>query len=204
MIRRRIGNGIESVLSPAARFLHGRGVSPNMLTLAGLAVNLVAAWAYFKGAWVAGGSIVLFAGLFDMLDGAVARAGGLASPIGAFTDSVVDRYSDGVVFGGLLAHFAFSGDLKGTLLVLVILIGAFQVSYTRARAELVIPRCDVGWMERAERLILLAAGSLFGFLEAALWLLAILTHLTALQRIRFTVRSSREASLPHDTPRGSD
>jgi len=199
MIRRYIGDRTESALSFLARALHRRGISPNALTLTGLAINLGAAWAYFKGAWVAGGLIVLFAGIFDMLDGAVARAGGRASAIGAFVDSVVDRYSDGIVFGGLLAHFVVLGQVKGALLTLAVLFGSFLVSYVRARAELVIPRCDVGLMERPERLILLVAGSLFGFLETALWLLAVLTHLTAFRRIRYTLTSAPGATRP-DTP----
>jgi phosphatidylglycerophosphate synthase len=199
MIRRYIGDRTETALSSLARLIQRRGVSPNFITLAGLAMNLGAAGAYAAGAWVAAGVIVLLAGFFDMLDGAVARAGGRASAVGGFTDSVADRYSDGIVFGGLVLHFAARGDVKGSLLVLVALIGAYQVSYVRARAELVIPRCDVGLMERAERLILLAAGSLFGFLETALWLLAILTHLTALHRIYFTVTSVRRADHPVKT-----
>jgi phosphatidylglycerophosphate synthase len=200
MIRRYIGNRVESALLSTAQFLHRRGISPNALTLTGLAVNGVAAWAYFQGAWILAGAIVLFGGLFDMLDGAVARAGGQDSAMGAFTDSVVDRYSDGIIFGGLLAHFAALGDLTESILLLVIIVGAFQVSYVRARAELVIPRCDVGLMERPERLLLLAAGSLFGFLEAALWLLAVLTHLTVLYRIYFTITSGRKTTRSNTRP----
>ncbi len=192
MIRRYVGKPVESALRALARALDRRGVSPNALTLTGLVVNVGAAWAYFAGVWFAAGLIVLLAGLFDMLDGAVARAGGGGSAVGAFTDSVVDRYSDFLVFSGLLAHYAAAGDLLRTLLVLAVVLGAFMVSYVRARAELVIPRCDVGLMERPERIILLAAGSLFGFLEAALWALVVLTHGTALYRIYHTVKTDRQ------------
>jgi CDP-diacylglycerol--glycerol-3-phosphate 3-phosphatidyltransferase len=194
MIRRYIGRPVESALQALARALDRRGVSPNALTLTGLAVNLGAAGAYYAGFWFAAGFVVLFAGLFDMLDGAVARAGGGGSALGAFIDSVADRYSDFLIFCGLLAHFAAKGDLARTLLVLAVVLGAFMVSYVRARAELVIPKCDVGLMERPERIILLAAGSLFGFLEAALWVLAVLTHLTAFYRIYHTVRTDRASS----------
>lgn len=191
MIRRFIGKPTESALAAFAGALDRRNVSPNTLTLLGLIVSFGAAWAYYAGHVLAGGLIVLFSGLFDMLDGAVARAGGRASPLGAFLDSVVDRYADFVVFGGILLRYAATGDVPGTLLVLAILLGSLQVSYVRARAELVIPKCAVGLMERPERILLLAAGSLFGFLEIALWALAILTHLTALYRIYYTFRESR-------------
>jgi phosphatidylglycerophosphate synthase len=191
MLRKFIGKPTESALSYAARFLHRRGITPNLLTITGLVLNFAGAYCYYAGAWAAGGFVVLAAGLFDMLDGAVARAGNAASPLGAFTDSVVDRYSDFIVFGGLLAHFAAAGDLLHTLLVLVVIMGAYQISYIRARAELVIPRCDVGLMERPERIILLGAGSLFGFVVPALWLLAFLTHLTAFYRIYFTFKAGR-------------
>ncbi len=199
MIRRYIGKQTEAALSSLALTLDSRGVTPNTLTLIGLAINVGAAMAYYYGLWIAGGLIILFAGLFDMLDGAVARAGGRASRVGAFIDSVVDRYSDFLVFGGILAHFAASGDLWRTLLVLAVILGAFQVSYVRARAELVIPKCDVGLMERAERIVLLAAGSLSGFLDAALWGLALLTHLTAFYRIYYTIKTESKASRP-DSP----
>ena len=194
MMRRYIGRPVESALRALAGFLDRRGVTPNALTLTGLIVNLGAAWAYYAGFWFAGGVVVLFAGLFDMLDGAVARAGGRVSALGAFIDSVVDRYSDFLVFTGLLAHYASNGDLGRTLLVLAVVLGAFMVSYVRARAELTIPKCDVGLMERPERIVLLAAGSLFGFLEIALWALAVLTHLTAFHRIYHTVKTGRSAS----------
>jgi len=191
MIRRFIGKPTESALASFAEALDRRNITPNTLTLLGLLVSFAAAWVYYAGYVFAGGLIVLFAGFFDMLDGAVARAGGRASGIGAFLDSVVDRYADFVVFGGILLRYAATGDVQGTLVVLAILLGSLQVSYVRARAELVIPKCDVGLMERPERIILLAAGSLFGFLEIALWALAILTHLTALYRIYYTFKKNR-------------
>jgi phosphatidylglycerophosphate synthase len=196
MIRRHIGKHIDSALSRPASALHRRGVTPNALTLTGLAVNLAAAFAYYGGFWVAGGLVILFAGLFDMLDGAVARAGGRESPVGAFLDSVTDRYSDFIVFAGIAGHFAASGDVWRTLLVLAVILGAFQVSYVRARAELVIPECAVGLMERPERIVLLAAGSLSGYVDASLWALAVLSHLTAIYRIYHTIKTGRSGTGP--------
>lgn len=191
MLRRFIGNKTETILSGIAGVLLKFKITPNILTFTGLGINIIASYLFYKGLFLHGGIVVLFAGLFDMLDGAVARAGGRATRFGAFLDSVVDRYSDFLIFGGLLAFYSKSGDLKGSLVALGVISGSFLTSYIRARAELVIEKCAVGLMERAERIILLAAGALFGFLYFALWLLAFLTHLTALYRIWYTYRTNK-------------
>ncbi len=159
-----------------------------MLTFSGLAVTGGSAYLYYHGCILSGGIVVLIAGLFDMLDGAVARAGKTVSKIGGFFDSVIDRYSDFFMFGGVLAYFAKNGQVGMSILVLLVLCGSFMVSYVRARAELVIPKCDVGLLERPERIIILAAGSIFNFLEVALWFLAVFSHLTAIHRITYTWR----------------
>jgi len=158
MLRKFIGDKTDRALSRLVTLLQRKGVTPNMLTFTGLSVNVVAAFLYYRGLMTAAGFVILFAGLFDMLDGALARAGEKATRFGAFTDSVVDRYSDFFIFGGILAYFAAKGEPASTVLVLVILCGTFLVSYVRARAELDIPGCAVGLMERSERIILLAAG----------------------------------------------
>jgi len=186
MLRDRVENRIEPPLKALAQAIARRNISPTLLTLTGLGINAAAAFLYFAGVIGIAGFVILFAGLFDMLDGAVARASGKASGFGGFTDSVVDRYSDFLMFGAVLAYFARQGDLLMTLISAATLCGAFLVSYVRARAELVIPKCAVGLMERPERIIVLAAGSLFGFLNAAVWVLCVTTHLTALHRIVFT------------------
>ncbi len=186
MLRKIVGDKSEAVLAGIASRLHRHKITPNILTITGLIINGLGAYSYYQGFIVLGGIVILFAGLFDMLDGAVARSGENVSKIGAFTDSIVDRYSDFIILGGLLAYFARNDDLANTILVLVIVCGTFLVSYTRARAELVIPKCDVGLMERPERIIVLAAGSIFNFLNIALWILAIFTHITAFHRIYYT------------------
>jgi CDP-diacylglycerol---glycerol-3-phosphate 3-phosphatidyltransferase len=196
MLRDIVEKRIQSPLSALARVLIRRNVSPTLLTLTGLGINLAAALCYFWGLIVTGGIIIVVAGLFDMLDGAVARGSEKATLFGGFTDSVVDRYSDFLIFGGVLAYFARQGDLLLTLVSAVALCGAFLVSYVRARAELVIPKCAVGLMERPERIIILAAGSIFGFFHAAVWFLAVTTHITALHRILYT-RKAVHASAPN-------
>ncbi len=194
MLRKLAGNKIEDVLARLASSLYRQGITPNSLTCTGLFINGAAAYVYYKGFWMLGGIVILFAGLFDMLDGAVARAGENVSKIGGFFDAVVDRYSDFLIFGGVLAYFATNGDFGKVILVLAILGGAFMVSYVRARAELVIPQCDVGLLERPERIIILAAGSIFNFLDAALWFLAVFTHLTAIYRIYYTYKYAKKSS----------
>lgn len=191
MLRKIVGNRIEGTLTGIALFLHRHKITPNNLTLIGLLINAIAAYCYYSGFMVVAGIIILLAGFFDMLDGAVARAGDSASRIGAFNDSVVDRYSDFLMLSGLLAYFTKNGDLGNVILVLVVICGTFLVSYVRARAELVIPTCAVGLMERAERIIILATGSIFNFLILALWFLAISTHFTALQRIYYTHKTHK-------------
>ena len=101
------------------------------------------------------------------------------------------RYSDFIIFGSLLAYYAQKGNFSNTILLLFIVCGTFLVSYIRARAELLIPKCDVGIMERAERIILLAAGSITGFIVIALWVLALGTHITAFHRIYYTYKKSK-------------
>lgn len=198
MLRKFVGNPIEQTLNRAAPFFVRHKITPNMLTLTGLGINVIAAYCYYADHIFVAGFIILLAGVFDMLDGAVARAGQQVSPFGGITDSVVDRYSDFVIFGGILAHFAARGNFSMTLLTAAILCGAFMISYVRARAELVIPKCEVGLMERPERIIVLAAGSLFGLFEAALWFLAVATHLTALHRIFYARVASRTLPLNQD------
>ena len=192
MLRLLVGNKIDGVLTTIAHHLHQKKITPNHLTFTGLAINTIGALCYYNGWMFMGGMVILFAGLFDMLDGAVARVSNTVSKIGAFTDSVVDRYSDFIIFGGILAFFAKEGNLGGTLLVLLIVCGSFLTSYIRARAELVIPSCDVGLMERPERIIILAVGSMINFFSLALWILAVGTHLTAVHRIWYTYKNNKD------------
>jgi len=188
MLRKIVGDKIEYIFSCFEPFLPKNKIIPNILTFTGLGINFIGAYLYFEGYMRIAGIVILFAGLFDILDGAVARARNLATKIGAFTDSVVDRYSDFVIFGGILAYFIRRGNLTYSMVLLFIISGAFLISYVRAKAELIIPKCDVGFMERPERIIVLALGSIFDILGPALWFLAIFTHLTAFYRIYYTIK----------------
>lgn len=193
MLRRLVYPKVEPILNQSARFLSEKKLTPNQLTLAGAAVNLLAGWAYSGGLFFLGGLLLIVAALGDLLDGPLARVTGKVSQFGAFLDSTVDRYSDFFLFAGITYHYA-SEEMWGWVLVgLGIILGAFLTSYTKARAESLIPDCSVGFLERAERVILLAIGSLISPLLP--WMLGILlvgTHFTALQRIFFVRELLRE------------
>ncbi len=188
MIRRFVEDKIEKLFSLIEPLIPENKIIPNILTFTGLFINLIGAFLFYEGYMKAAGIVILFAGVFDILDGAVARARNLATEIGAFTDSVVDRYSDFVIFGGVLTYFIRKGDIKYSILLLFVISGAFLISYIRAKAEHIISRCDVGFMERPERIIILSLAAIFDMLKPAIWFLAIFTHLTALYRIYYTIK----------------
>lgn len=187
MLRKHFYPLIEGTLKQAARALDAQGITPNQLTLAGLALNFAAGWIYASGHLFLGSLVVIFAGLGDMLDGALARECNKVTPFGAFLDSVTDRYSDFFIFGGLALHFARTG--QGGLLVITLgaLAGAYAVSYAKARGENFIKNCGVGLFDRALRIIVLLTGCMIpGLLTVSLWVLFIGSNVTAVQRVLHT------------------
>ncbi|HYS17343.1 MAG TPA: transglycosylase SLT domain-containing protein [Candidatus Binatia bacterium] len=194
-----LGRYRESVrmwIDPIGRVLYRRlHLRPNHLTVLGLGVSLLAATAFCTGRTRGAGVLLILAGLCDFFDGALARASGQVSAFGAFLDSVIDRYSDLVVLLGIVVLFAQMPHARGAIVAMAGLIGSMMVSYTKARAESIGVRCTVGMMERPERMICLIAGALLDQLEPALWVLAVLSNLTAIQRIAFTWRATRDAAL---------
>jgi len=187
---------VRSWIDPIGLALYRRlHLRPNHLTLIGLGVSLLAATAFGAGRLRAGGFLLILAGLCDFFDGSLARASGQVSAFGAFLDSVIDRYSDLVVLLAIVVLYAQTSHTRGVVVAMAGLIGSMMVSYTKARAESIGVRCTVGMMERPERMICLIAGALLDLLEPALWLLAVLSNLTALQRIAFTWRATRDAAL---------
>lgn len=183
----------RSILPVAAAFVR-LGISPNALTVLGLLLNVGVGLVLAAGYQTAGGFFVLFAGLFDMLDGAVARVSQRVTVFGGFLDSTLDRYSEAVVFLGLLLWYAREGRTTEVVLVYAVIVGSVMVSYTRARAEGLGLRCEVGWLQRPERIALLGAGLILGLVTPVLWLLAVFTNLTTLQRILHVYRSTRSAN----------
>lgn len=193
MLRKAVYPKVESLLNKGAAFCSKKGITPNQLTLAGLGLNFLAGWIFSGGHFFLGGLVMLIAALGDLLDGPLARLTGKSSKFGAFLDSTVDRYSDFFLFGGLAVFFAWNGRYGWLLIVLGILLGGFVTSYTKARAENFIANCNVGVFERPERIIVLAAGTLFSFLmPLALLVLFFGTQFTALQRIFFTRKALAE------------
>jgi CDP-diacylglycerol--glycerol-3-phosphate 3-phosphatidyltransferase len=170
-------------------------VSPDVLTITGLALNGVActlfAFAGGKdytapGLLRAGGLVAFLASIFDVMDGRVARRRGRGTKFGAYLDSTMDRYSDMVLYMGLMILYARLKETPFMVLVWVAAFGSFMTSYARARAESLIPRCTVGLLERPERIVLLVIGALTNRMAAVLWLIAVLSNLTALQRVVYT------------------
>ena len=171
-------------LSRLAYYLHQLGITPNGLTYSGFALTIVTALVLATGAFRWGGILLLLAALFDMLDGAVARFTKQMSTFGAFLDSTLDRYSESVTFLALAYFFSHSTSTRTELvLIMFILVGSLMVSYTKARAEALQVECKAGWLQRPERIIILVIGLIVGWLAPILWLLAIFTNFTALQRI---------------------
>jgi CDP-diacylglycerol--glycerol-3-phosphate 3-phosphatidyltransferase len=187
MISRWLGHRLDPYLAALAGSPR-RALNPNALTLAGLVINAAAAFFLSIGWWKAGGVTIIIAGLFDVMDGAVARAHGKVTVFGSFLDSVIDRYSDFLLFIGVFFFYAAAGRPYHILLASVAAMGSFLVPFARARAETVIPSCKVGIMERPERILLLAVGSLFDVMVPVLWILTVLSHITVLQRIVHTRR----------------
>jgi phosphatidylglycerophosphate synthase len=183
MLSRKYKRTFGEIVGPLGLALHRRGFTAIHVTMAGLAFSAVAAIAYSRGYFAAGGVLLALAGLSDAIDGLVARSTGGETLFGGFIDSVADRYSELLTLGGIAFHYTGTPVLP---VVLLSLAGSMMVSYTRAKAESLDVSCDVGLMERPERLILLVAGSLFGFMVPALWALAILTNMTAAHRIYHT------------------
>jgi len=179
MLSAKLGHFLDTPLRPVAKRIP---FSPNILTIIGFLITVLAAFIIPYNIRL-GGVVILIGGLFDMLDGIVARVGGKTTKFGAFLDSVLDRYSDAAIFLAVAWYLAEKGDHTGAFLSLGALVGAFLISYTRARAEGLGESCHTGIMERPERIILLIFAALTGWITPVLWIMLVLTHITVVQRI---------------------
>ena len=184
----RIGAGGKRVLDSIVNLLANLRVHPNILTLIGLVINIFAMVLFAKGIFVWAAGVIVFAGIFDIVDGEVARRTKRVTKFGAFFDSVIDRYSDLLLLLGLIIWYAKIDRIFYVGLTGLVLIGSVLTSYTRARAESLIPACKVGFLERPERIVLLVIGSLTDRMAAVLWIMAILSNWTVSQRIWYTWR----------------
>jgi CDP-diacylglycerol--glycerol-3-phosphate 3-phosphatidyltransferase len=189
-IRRLLPESIQSTffsfLAPLVKVLTKWGVHPNTLTLTGLIITCMASVALFKGSLRTGGVLILLGGLCDSLDGNLARATGKATRSGALLDSVIDRYSEFVMFLGIAAYFIAMKSYFILVVTFIALCGSIMVSYTRARAESLGFESKAGMMQRAERIVFLGVGALFHPIafKLSILLVAILANATALQRLR--------------------
>jgi CDP-diacylglycerol--glycerol-3-phosphate 3-phosphatidyltransferase len=189
MLKAKLGDQFDPFLYRITRLIQRMGLGPNALTFIGLGLNGLASWALAEGEWLQGASLIVLAGFFDILDGAMARNCHEASSFGSFLDSVVDRYSDLSLLVGLFIFYSRHGSLLYQVLVGLSLMGTALVPYTRARAEILIPRCNVGFMERPERILLLFFGAAIPtIMPILIWVLAICTNLTVVQRVLYTRR----------------
>ena len=207
MISEVIGAACKRIIDVIVRTLVRSRINPNALTFIGLLINIGCAVLFGYGKFFAAGWLLVFANLFDMLDGQVARLRGRVTNFGAFFDSTLDRYSDIIVYVGIMIFYARDTVAHSTLLVALTglaLVGSVMVSYSRARAESLNITCKVGFLERPERVVLLIIGALTEIgpqnyflhkMPQVLWVIAALSHWTVVHRIYHTWRELREADL---------
>jgi CDP-diacylglycerol--glycerol-3-phosphate 3-phosphatidyltransferase len=188
---RAIGLGANRIIKLIVRGLALSRINPNVLTFFGLVINMVAASFLATGRFRTAGCVIIFAGLFDMVDGRVARATNQVTRFGGFFDSVLDRYSDLALLVGLLVYYGTINRPAYVVLTAVVMTASVMISYTRTRAENIIPTCKVGFMERPERVVLLIIGALFQRMAPVLWVIAVLGNLTVVHRMIFTYQESR-------------
>src|ERR1700678_3176497 len=186
-----IGEGGGWLLRHVVGGLAATGITPNMFTFLGLAVNSWAAALFAMGRFRTAAAVLFLAAFLDMADGQVARRIGRVTAFGAFLDSTLDRYSDLALYMGLVVYYTLIGRPFYMVLAAVAMASSFMVSYSRARAESLIPLCKVGFMERPERLVLLILGGGFNRMAAVLWVIAVVSTITVIHRIVFTWQETR-------------
>ncbi len=164
-------------------------IHPNLLTLVGVLINVAAAYALALGQFRPAGFIMIVANIFDFVDGKVARELDMESPFGGFWDSVMDRFSDISLFVGLIYLYAEIGRTDYVMITALAMMFAVMTSYTRARAESLIPKCKVGFMERPERIVLFMIGAFTNRMAAVLWVIGVLSIVTVADRVYYTWRA---------------
>lgn len=190
-ITRGIGLFFGRIIQAIVSALALSRVHPNVLTFIGLLINMWAAVLFAAGRFLPAGLVVIGAGLFDMVDGRVARETNRVTRFGGFFDSVLDRYSDLGLLVGLLVYYASINRYFYVVLTAIVMTGTVMISYTRARAENTIPKCKVGFLERPERVVLVIIGALANRMAPVLWVIAILSNITVISRIIFTWQETK-------------
>ena len=169
------------------------GIHPNVLTLIGVLINVVAAWALATDRFIAAGVIMIVANIFDFIDGKVARELNAETKFGGFWDSVIDRFSDIALFLGLIYLYSTLGRTDYVMVTAIAMMFAIMTSYTRARAESLIAKCKVGFMERPERIVLFMIGAFTNRMAAVMWVIGALSVFTVADRIIYTYQQLRDA-----------
>ena len=172
------------------------GIHPNVLTLIGVIVNVGAAWALARDQFVLAGFIMIGANVFDFIDGKVAHITGKQSEFGAFWDSTLDRFSDLALFTGLIWLYSSLGREGYVLVATSALIFSIMTSYARARAECLIEKCKVGFMERPERIVLFMIGAFTDRMAGVLWVILTLAVITVANRIYYTYLALNTLPMP--------
>jgi phosphatidylglycerophosphate synthase len=173
VIKARFGDRLDGWLEAALPFLFRRPVNPNMLTVVGTLISVGAGVAFATGRFVLGAVLILVGGVFDLVDGVIARHHGITTAFGAFLDSTLDRLADMAMLLGVMLHYAALGDAGTVLLGGVAMIASVLTSYAKARAEQFLPSFEGGLLERGERLTILGLGAISGYMLVALWILAV-------------------------------
>jgi len=168
-------------------------IHPNVLTFMGVLINIAAAFELARGHFTRGGVIMVVANIFDFIDGKVAVESNTMSAFGAFWDSVIDRFSDIALFLGLIYLYSHLGRTDYVMVAAIAMMFAIMTSYTRARAESLIKKCKVGFMERPERIVLFMIGVFTNRMAAVLWVIGVLSIFTVADRIILTYRELRVA-----------
>lgn len=190
-----IGSGGGWLLHHVVSGLAATGITPNVLTVVGMVVNVWAAVFFAYGEFRSAAAVLFLAGFLDMADGQVARRAGRVTAFGAFLDSTLDRYSDLGLYMGLVVYYTLIGRPFYMGLAAVAMASSFMVSYARARAESLIPLCKVGFLERPERLVLLILGGVFRRMAPVLWVIATFSTLTVIHRVVYTWQEIRAGRL---------
>ena len=196
MLNAKIRGAWDKGMAPVGRFIGRSRISPNAVTVLGLLIQIGAAALILEGALAVAGVVALVAAIFDVLDGAVAKARGMASNFGAFLDSTTDRLADALYFLPIAWLYAVDPDIPSraedwvAALALATLVLSFMVSYVKARAEGLGFKCDVGIAERAERSIIVIAGLILNLIPVMLGILAVASLITVVQRIAYVRKQS--------------
>lgn len=199
-----IGKACNSVIVLIVRGLALARIHPNVLTFIGLLINIGAAVLLAAGRFRWAGLVIIGAGIFDMVDGRVARETNQVTRFGGFFDSVLDRYSDLGLLMGLLVFYASINRNFYVVLTAVVMTASVMISYTRSRAENTIPTCKVGFLERPERIVLLIIGALFDRMAPVLWVIAVLGNLTVIHRMIYTWQETKRLEEAQLRPAGTN